>query len=106
MFVFHFLFVFRSPRLTLMCTTPVPFERVFDDSSDWYEGENQQGKRGYFPSESGPVVTQQVTNNKTTKQQTILPSLLPFPEISCAENFVRKINAPSAGGLSLPDNES
>ena len=45
--------------------------RVFDDSSDWYEGENQQGKRGYFP-----------------------------------KNFVRKINAPSAGGLSLPDNES
>eukprot|EP00043_Microstomoeca_roanoka_P001137 m.31093 g.31093 ORF g.31093 m.31093 type:complete len:234 (+) comp10666_c0_seq2:82-783(+) len=23
--------------------------RVFDDSSDWYEGEDQQGKRGYFP---------------------------------------------------------
>eukprot|EP00055_Hartaetosiga_balthica_P004986 m.13932 g.13932 ORF g.13932 m.13932 type:complete len:121 (+) comp4224_c0_seq1:232-594(+) len=24
--------------------------RVYDDTSDWYEGENQEGKRGYFPS--------------------------------------------------------
>jgi hypothetical protein len=24
--------------------------RVYDDEEDWFEGENQQGKRGYFPS--------------------------------------------------------
>eukprot|EP00053_Salpingoeca_punica_P003988 m.46438 g.46438 ORF g.46438 m.46438 type:complete len:124 (-) comp12537_c0_seq2:288-659(-) len=32
----------------------LPFEageilRVFDDEGDWYEGENQQGRRGMFP---------------------------------------------------------
>lgn len=37
--------IFISYKLLLMLNF-----RVFDDSSDWFDGENQHGRRGYFPS--------------------------------------------------------
>ncbi|EGD83045.1 hypothetical protein PTSG_03683 [Salpingoeca rosetta] len=47
--LYQTLFKFESDDPEDLCFEGGEILRVFDDSGDWYEGENQQGKKGYFP---------------------------------------------------------
>eukprot|EP00049_Salpingoeca_infusionum_P022701 m.8249 g.8249 ORF g.8249 m.8249 type:complete len:125 (-) comp5338_c0_seq1:249-623(-) len=44
------LFEFKSDHEDDLSFGPGEIIRVYDDTDDWFEGENQQGEKGCFPS--------------------------------------------------------